>query len=497
MKSLFKLIYPTQIKALISLSIVELIRAFILIAISYSFSQVIVNMSIDLSLPILLILIVITNNFKIKKFIALSLNIQQNLRNCLHGYLLINDINYKNNSSFLIHNSSLNSGEILTLIFDSVNSLDDFFVKVLPNILSLAILIPLILIVSLIADPISSLIFLLTLPIVPFILYLIGNTLSEKNQLALKALDKLNSDFKELLAAITTLKIFKQSQTALSKLTSTSTKSADTTLDVLKLAFISAFVLELITTLSIALIAVTIGLRLIEGSINFDVALFILFLAPEFYSPIRKLGISFHSFIKARDAIKLIRNYELGIRNDNFILNSEILIPKDELIVITGQSGSGKSTLLKNLVSNLEDCCYLPQNPHLFKASIRDNLTLFKKVDESILIKTLNEVELDFKLDDVILSMSRGQLQRLGLARVLIQSGINSNSSFLIPNSSLTIPLLVLDEPTAALDVRTRQVIINLILKYSNHCRIIVATHDPIIISKAQQLINLDDITQS
>ena len=489
MKSLFKLIYPTKIKALISLSIVELIRALILVAISYAFAQVIVNISIDLSLLVLLILNVIINNFKVKKFISLSLDIQQNLRDCLHEYFLINDINYKNNFSST-------SGEILTLMFDSISALDDFFVKVLPNIFSLIILIPLILIVSLIADPISSLIFLLTLPIAPFILYLIGNTLSEKNQLALKALDKLNSDFKELLAAITTLKIFKQSQTALSKLTSTSTKSADNTLDVLKLAFISAFALELITTLSIALIAVTIGLRLIEGSINFDVALFILFLAPEFYSPIRKLGISFHSLIKARDALINVecrmQNTELLVTDikPNFAIDYS-------LIVITGKSGSGKSTLLKSII-NYElrikhyALSYLPQNPHLFKASIRDNLTLFKKVDDSILIKILNEVELDFKLDDVILSMSRGQLQRLGLARVLIQSGINTNNSELT-----TTPLLVLDEPTAALDVRTRQVIIDLILKYSNHCRIIVATHDPIIISKAQQLINLDDITQS
>ena len=430
----------------------------------------IINAEFGITLFVVLACRIVVENCRAKKFNVLSLNFQEDLRRKLHVQL------------FTKETQTINSGELLTLMFDTVEAFDDFFVRVLPNIFTISILIPLILIVSLVADSLTALIFLLTLPIAPFLLYLIGSAISQKNQQALEKLTKLNSDFKELISAITTLKIFKQTERALEKLKSTSEQSASATLEVLKFAFVSAFALELITTLSIALIAVTIGLRLVDDSISFDIALFLLILAPEFYSPIRQIGAAFHAAVKAADSI---RNAECIMQNDLMTLPLKMEIPTSKLTVVVGESGSGKSTLLKALVRKYtqenEAVGYLPQQPHLFKTSIRNNVTLFKDVDDKLVSKALNEVNLFFNLDERVEGLSRGQLQRLGLARVL----------------TINAPILVLDEPTASLDVDTKQLIINLIIRLSQEHTLIIATHDIKLINLADEIIDLDSFTQA
>ena len=231
-----------------------------------------------------------------RKINLMSLNFQNKLRQKLHEIIF----------------SEIESGKLLTLIFDCLEPFDEFFLKVLPNLISMIILLPMILIVTLILDPLTALIFFLTAPIAPFLLYLIGNSLKIKNQKAMEMLKKLNGDFKEILSAITTLKIFRQTDSAISKIKNSSEMSAKTTLEVLRLTFVSAFALELITTLSIALIAVTVGLRLIEDSICFEAALFLLIIAPEFYNPIRQTGVAFHVIVRCRESVAQLEEYKIG-----------------------------------------------------------------------------------------------------------------------------------------------------------------------------------------
>ena len=439
----------------------------------------------------------------------MSLNVQETLRQKLHQSIF-------SNSSKIT-----NSGELLTLTIDTVESFDDLFTRVLPNVLAMIVLVPIILIVSAAMDPASALIFLLTLPIAPFLLYLIGRAVSVKNQQALTAQSKLNGDFKELLAAITTLKIFKQIEPALAKLKSTSEQSAQATLDVLRLAFVSAFALELITTLSIALIAVTVGLRLVEDDIAFETALFLLILAPEFYSPIRQIGVAFHSAIKAKDAAEKLKIY-LTIEQNKIELNAAMgatssIVLNDvsftypnkmtptlqhlnmtfkggKVTAVVGESGSGKSTLLKliaglykptegtikiynneNVEINVDDCGYVPQQPHLFKTSIRENATLFKSADETKIKQVIDSVGLNINLDNNVNALSRGQLQRLGLVRALIKEA----------------PILILDEPTAGLDIETEQNILKLLSNYQHNRTIIIATHRKAVIDFADEVITI------
>lgn len=436
---------------------------------------------------------VVVENVRSKRINTLSLDFQEDLRRRLHWNWFNSNLGQRaegREQSYLPLDPCplfLNSGELLTLFFDTVETFDEFFIKMLPNLLASIVLLPLILIVTTIADSLTALIFLITLPIAPFLLYLIGNAISKRNQQALSKLNKLNADFKELIAAIATLKIFRQSETAINRLKATSEQSATATLEVLKLAFVSAFVLELITTLSIALVAVTVGLRLVDGSINFDVALFLLILAPEFYSPIRQIGAAFHAVVKAKDSIERIVNREQRIAKRGIanLKSSSLFTPHSSLTVVTGESGSGKSTLLRKLLRehNNEAVARLPQQPHLFKASIRDNVALFKKIDDALILQALNDLAVSNQqtVDSRLENLSRGELQRIGLARVLV-TGAST---------------LILDEPTAALDVNTKQLIINKIISLKQTHTLIIATHDPKLISLADNIINLDEFSQT
>ena len=235
---------------------------------------------------------ILIENICAKKFLTLSVEVQTVLRKKLHEEIFLREFT---------------SGELLTLIFDTVKNLDEFFMKVLPNIASTIILLPMFLICAAVTDLLTAGILFLTLPIAPFLLYLIGRTTAEKNLRALAELEKLNGEFRELLAAVTTLKMFRRIKFAAEKLKETSAKSSSATLDVLKFAFVSAFALELITTLSIALVAVTLGLRLTAGTVDFDAAFFLLLIAPEFFLPIRKLGVAFHVAVAAKTSVERLK----------------------------------------------------------------------------------------------------------------------------------------------------------------------------------------------
>ena len=479
LRKLFDIGEYRQVLAL--LAFFEVVRGLLIVFTAWLLQEAIINGDFGIVLLIAMIGRVVVENIRSKRFNELSLSFQRELRSKLHKI-------------WLVGNERGESGELLTLMFDTVEAFDDFIIKVLPNVFTVAVLIPVIILVAVVVDPLTALIFLLTLPIAPFLLYLIGGAISKRNQQALSKLSKLNSDFKELIAAITTLKMFRQNEVALDRLKSTSTQSAEATLEVLKLAFVSAFVLELITTLSIALIAVTVGLRLIEDSITFEVALFLLILAPEFYSPIRQIGAAFHAAVKVKDSFDVLScdqestkevplrcgpSLDLALRG----AAARITLAVGTLIVVTGESGSGKSTLLREFVRehNNEAVAYLPQQPHLFKTSIRNNVTLFKDVDDSLILQALDQVGLTLNLNDRAEGLSRGELQRLGLTRVLVSSA----------------SLLVLDEPTAALDVNTKQLIISTIVRLKQQNTLIIATHDPKIISLADKIINLDDFNRA
>lgn len=417
-----------------------------------------------------------------------------------------------------IFNQEISSGEILTLTFETVQTLDEFFVKVLPQFFSVIILLPLFLICATFTDWITAAILLVTLPISPLLLFLIGKATAEKNSRAWQELQNLNSDFKEILAAITTLKIFVRIDAAAQKLKSTSEKSSAATLEVLKLAFVSSFALELITTLSIALVAVTLGLRLIAGDVEFDAALFLLLITPEFFAPLRKLGVMFHVVISAKMAVERLKIFlatksekisaieklklppQIFLKNVSYLTilqNLNLTIPAGKITAIIGESGAGKTTLLKLLAglilptsgeiffnelptskfqraSLFSKLAYMPQAPHLFDAALAENFSMFGQLQTAELKKLLNALNLDLDLNSAQ-KISRGQLQRLGLIRALLK------------NSAL----IILDEPTAGLDFETEKKVLAVLKKFSPRKTIIIATHRQAVINFAENIIEI------
>ena len=446
-----------------------------------------------------------------KFFARLSVSVQTSFRKKIHAQFFEREIS---------------SGELLTLIFDTVQSLDEFFLKVAPQISSAIIFLPIFLICAAFTDFLTAAILLVTLPIAPLLLWLIGKATAEKNSRAWAELQKLNGDFREILSAITTLKMFGRIDAGAKKIRTASEKSSAATLDVLKLAFVSSFALELMTTLSIALVAVTLGLRLVAGGVEFQAALFLLLLAPEFFLPIRKFGVAFHVMISARSSLERLKNFlsdaeKISGSTEKILMPPSIALddvsftyPKKKspvlrgvnlkfsagkVTALIGSSGAGKSTLLKLLAgilnptageifwnelatsrmekfSRLSKISYAPQAPHLFAAPLKKNFTMFDTLDDKELKKFLAALNLSTLDLNSSQKLSRGQLQRLGLIRALLKD----------------TPIILLDEPTAGLDEVTEQKVLALIKKFSSRRTIIIATHRLTVIEFADEVVSLD-----
>ena len=444
-----------------------------------------------------------------EEFLArLSVSVQTSFRKKIHTQLFEQEIS---------------SGELLTLIFDTVQSLDEFFLKVAPQIFSAIIFLPIFLICAALVDWLTAAILLVTLPIAPVLLWLIGKATAEKNSRAWSELQKLNGDFREILSAITTLKMFGRIDAGAKKIREASEKSSAATLDVLKLAFVSSFALELMTTLSIALVAVTLGLRLISGGVEFQAALFLLLLAPEFFLPIRKFGVAFHVMISARSSIERLKNFLVDA--EKFSGSTEkILMPPEisfdevsftypkkkspalsgvnlkfsagKITALIGSSGAGKSTVLKllagilkpttgsikftgvetNCALRITHCALLPQAPHLFAAPLKKNFTMFDTLDDARLKNFLDALNLSTLNLNSPQKLSRGQLQRLGVIRALLKDA----------------PIILLDEPTAGLDEAMEQKVLELIKKISPRRTIIIATHRLAVIEFADEVVQLE-----
>lgn len=495
-----------------------------LLAISYLLTQIMQsawqeNFLTTETAPIFLVLFLLfllrayLGKWRQKNLRNLSANVRQSVRDRLHQCLCQNEL-------------SLEPGKLVTSSVETVDALDNYFTQVLPELCSGIVLMPMLLFVSLCIDPLTALLFLITCPIAPFLLYLIGKVTKTASEAQWQKLLQLTNGFYEILHGMVTLKIFQQTERQYQNLRKLSQDFTDTSLKVLQIAFVSSFALELITTLSIAIIAVGIGLRLLAGSIAFDTAFFLLLITPEFYQPLRNGGLCFHAFMNAQTAEKELQSilqkniiphdksnfvmtetFVIRCQNVSFrypqthadiIANFSAAFKANEKIILCGESGSGKSTLLKLLAHLLTPTngsiqyaknttiSYVPQTPHLFAATLRENINLFAKADDNEIFDALQLANLadwakqlpqglDTKLGDGGLTLSRGQLQRLGLARAFCQ---NCN-------------LILLDEPTAGLDATTEQQILAALTKFSQGRTLIVASHRPAVIQWGDQIVTI------
>ena len=198
------------------------------------------------------------------------------------------------------------TGELVNTAVEGIEALDAYFSQYLPQ-LALAVLIPVtFLLVVFPLDFLSGLVLLLTAPLIPVFMILIGSLADSLTRHQWTALSRMSAHFLDVLQGLTTLKLFNRSREQIAVIAEISDRYRDTTLGVLRVAFLSALVLEMVGTLSTAVIAVEIGLRLLYGRLAFEQAFFVLILAPEFYLPLRLLGTRFHAGIAGVTAARRV-----------------------------------------------------------------------------------------------------------------------------------------------------------------------------------------------
>ncbi len=424
-----------------------------------------------------------------------------------------------------VFTKNIESGKLSAIVNEGVEKLDAYYSSYLPQFFLANIIPVLILIFVFPIDLLSGFVFLVTGPVIPFFMILIGKQAESLSKKQWKTLSYLSSHFFDVIQGLTTLKLFGQSKNQIKKISEISDEFRKATLGVLKIAFLSALVLEVLSTISIAIVSVEVGLRLLYGKIEFYDAFFVLLLAPEFYLPMRLLGSSFHAGIDGVTASKSIfeildaknvakisgarvekssvpfaiefREVAFEYRSNTQVLkNISFKIEAGEKIALVGKSGAGKSTLLNLLLKFIEptrgeilakggklseisreswlrNVTYLSQHPYLFHGSVRENLLLAKpNANDSELFAALEfaNIEnfvrslpqgLDTPTGERGAALSGGQVQRIALARAYLKNA----------------PILLLDEPTANLDPEIEEEISAKIFELMKNKTVITIAH--------------------
>ncbi|MDP7702285.1 MULTISPECIES: thiol reductant ABC exporter subunit CydD [unclassified Mycobacterium] len=380
-----------------------------------------------------------------------------------------------------------------------LDGLRPYFTGYLPNLLLAAILTPATVAVIALYDLKSTLIVVITLPLIPIFMVLIGLATAQRSASSLAAMTTLQSRLLDLVAGIPTLRALGRASGPEQRIAELSAAHRRSAMATLRIAFLSALVLELLATLGVALVAVSIGLRLVFGEMSLTVGLTVLLLAPDVYWPLRRIGVEYHAAqdgraaadkafaligeqvpvgpnqgsVVARGAQIRVENMSVAGRDGYAPRQLNAVIEPGEVTVLTGRNGAGKSTTLQVIaalttpssgrvtvagidLAALEptrwwpQISWLPQRPVLIPGTVRANLELFSplvNLEDACRAAGFDAVlaELPAGLDTVLgrggVGLSLGQRQRLGLARAL----------------GSPAPVLLLDEPTAHLDADTEQ----------------------------------------
>lgn len=430
------------------------------------------------------------------------------------------------------------SGEIVNAAMEGVERLDAYFSRYLPQ-LFLAFLIPLaILLFVFPLDLLSGLVLLSTAPLIPLFMVLISGMARTKTERQWQTLRRMSAHFLDILQGLTTLKMLGRSREQGHEIARVSDRFRRRTMGVLKIAFLSALVLELVATLSVAIVAVEIGLRLLYDHIAFRQALFILILAPEFYAPLRQMGARFHAGMEGVAAAERIfailetRPFTCGTHRSmpsmRAIVFDRVTYQYDsdrrpaleevslklcagETIALIGPSGAGKSTIAQLLLRFIDPAAgrilvdgdpldsfdaeiwrkqvaWVPQRPYLFHQSIGENLRMARP---SASLAEVVEAARQAHLHDFIASLPRGydtpvgengirlssgQAQRLALGRAFLKDA----------------PLLILDEPTAHLDLETEEAIRDSVSRLTQERTTLLIAHRLRVVEGADHLVVME-----
>jgi ATP-binding cassette, subfamily C, bacterial CydD len=431
------------------------------------------------------------------------------------------------------------SGEIAAVAVQGVDALEAYFGRFVPQLV-LAVAVPAAVIAWVVPiDLTSAALMLLTLPLVPVFMVLIGRYTERETHARWRALSLLSTHFLDVVRGLPTLRAFNRGHAQSAAIAKTSEQYRRTTMRTLRVAFLSGAVLELAATLGIALVAVTVGVRLADGGIGLQAALTVLILAPELYLPLRNLAAQYHAsadgLAVAERLLELtdgppvadsgereltaprgatIRlegvSYAYPARDATVLTGVDLELRPGETVGLVGASGSGKSTIASLLLGLAEpthgrvtvdgaqltstgqaawrrSVAWVPQRPTLFHGSVADNIRLgVPTADDASVVEAARLAGADefvralpdgygTVVGDGGRPVSAGERQRIALARALLRDA----------------SLVVLDEPTANLDPESAAAVARAIDGLRDGRTMLVIAHRPELVARADRTVRL------
>jgi len=382
----------------------------------------------------------------------------------------------------------------------------------------------------------------LTLPLVPLFMALVGATTRDRMDAQFRLLQRLGGHFLDVVAGLPTLKIFGRAKAQIAAVATITDRYRVSVLATLRVSFLSSLILELVAMISVALVAVAIGLRLLGGELDLRTGLFVLVLAPEAYLPLRTLGANYHASAEgmsaAQQAIAMIERPQPPVRSQRVpdpsrhqlvidrltvfrtgrpqpaIHELSLSVDPGEVLAVIGPSGCGKSTLLEALLGFVapsegsmrigdvrldaldsaawhRELAWVPQRPHLFAASIAENIrigrphaTAHEVAHAARAAGLAGALErqpqgLQTRLGDRGAGLAAGERQRVAIARAYLRDA----------------PLLLLDEPTANLDGATERAVLESLRALTARRTTILVAHRPALIALADRVCELEPAT--
>ncbi|MGW4087095.1 thiol reductant ABC exporter subunit CydD [Streptomyces sp. NPDC004822] len=427
------------------------------------------------------------------------------------------------------------TGAMVALATRGVDALDDYFSRYLPQ-LGLAVVVPVAVLARIVTeDWVSAAIIVGTLPLIPVFMMLIGWATQSRMDRQWQLLSRLSGHFLDVVAGLPTLKVFGRAKAQAESIRRITGEYRRATMRTLRIAFISSFALELLSTLSVALVAVSIGMRLVHGEMSLYDGLVVLVLAPEAYLPLRQVGTQYHAAAEGLSAAEEI--FEVletpapatggaevpsgavtfdGVRvrypgrSTDAVSGASFTIEPGETVALVGPSGAGKSTLLNVLLGFVRPTegrvlvggadltgldlaewhariAWVPQRPHLYAGTVAENVRLARPdADDDAVRQALRDAgALEFvdalpqgaatPLGEDGAGLSAGQRQRLALARAFLADR----------------PVLLLDEPTAALDGATEAEVVEAVRRLAVGRTVLLVVHRPALLGVADRVVRL------